>query len=136
MRNKKQKISKYDEIDEIDREIIRVKIESPSISDSELAKRVDICRAVARKRLEKDKVQKAIETLQKSAIQVLIDAQGEAARKLVGLMRNGTEGAQIKACIEILKGVLADKHEVEVRSAADIIKSHQEKIRGGADSNG
>lgn len=135
MSGKKQKISKFDDIDEIDREIIRVKIESPSISDSELAKRVDICRAVATKRVQKEKVQKAIAELQKSAIQTLIDAQGEAARKLVTLMRKGTEGAQIKACIEILKGVLIEKHEVEVKDAAEIIRLHQEKMKGGDNSN-
>ena len=110
MSKDKQNDSEVDilsDLDEVDKAIIRYKIDG--IKDVEIAKKVGRSRSAVYNRLQKVKVQQAIDELQKSALQILIDSQNEAARTLRQIMRKGSDDNKIKASKEILKGVLSDK---------------------------
>lgn len=107
-------ISILDELDTLDKAIIQLKIENPSISNIELGKRLEVHRDTIAKRLKKLKVQQSINEYQKTALQVLIDAQSEAARRLRTIMRTGKEENAVRACREILKGVLSESFSAKV----------------------
>lgn len=107
-------IDKYGELDDIDREIIRLKIASPALTMTKLADIIGIHRTVVSKRLNKEQVRAAIEELQKTAIQILLDSQAEAARRLRTIMRTGKEENAVRACREILKGVLSESFSAKV----------------------
>jgi len=113
------------DIDSIDKEIIRLKIENPKIGESELGKRFGISRQAIGRRLRKEKVKKALDQLQKNALDTLLDAQSEAARRMIAHMRSQDPDLSLKACKEILVGVLAKTM---------IIKSDRGPIRKFLDS--
>ena len=100
-------IDLLDELDEVDKAIIRYKLEGHNSND--IAKKIDKHRQTINKRLKKVKVQQAINELQKTALQILLDGQSEAARALKTIVKTGTDENKIRAAREILKGVLSDK---------------------------
>lgn len=95
------------DIDSTDKEIIRLRIENPKITLTELGKRFNLARHTIAKRLQKEKVKKALDQLQKNALDTLLDAQSEAARRMITHMRSNDPDLSLKACKEILTGVLA-----------------------------
>jgi len=102
------------DLDELDKAIIRFKIEG--LNNNEIADNVEKHRDTISKRLKKVKVQQAIQELQKSALQILIDTQSDAARTLIRIMKHGSDDNKIKAAKEILKGVLSDNHNLNLSS--------------------
>lgn len=108
-------INILDDLEEMDKAIIRLKVSKPSITNNELASTLGVHRDTIAKRLKKEKVNHAIAELQKSAIQTLLDSQNEAARKLITIMRTGKEERTVvNACKEILKGVLSENYNVNL----------------------
>lgn len=101
-----------DDLDDLDKAIIRFKIDG--LPNSQIAKKTGKHANTITIRLKKLKVQQAIEELQKSALQILIDSQNEAARTLRQIMRDreAKDTDRIAASKEILKGVLSDKINV------------------------
>lgn len=99
-----------DELDELDKAIIRLKVEG--FKDTEISEKLEKHRGTIYKRLKKVKVQQAINELQKTAIQILLDTQSDAARELRRIVKHGSDENKIKAAKEILKGVLSDKVDV------------------------
>lgn len=100
------------DIDAIDREIIRLRIANPKITLTELGKRFKLARHTIAKRLQKEKVQRALDQLQKNALDTLLDAQSEAARRLIMHMRSNDQDVSLKACKEILTGVLEKAYKL------------------------
>ena len=101
-----------DELDELDKAIIRFKIEG--LKDIDIAERTEKNRITIARRLKKVKVQQAIQELQKTALQILLDTQSDAARTLKYILKNGTDENKIRAAKEILKGVLSDNHNLNL----------------------
>ena len=78
-----------DDLDELDKAIIRYKIEG--VKNVEIAEKLGKHRDTIAGRLEKPKVQFAIKELQKTAIQIIIGAQVDAAREIVRQIKKGKE---------------------------------------------
>ena len=95
-----------EDLDELDKAIIRLKLEG--VKDIDIADKLERNRQTIGRRLKKVKVQKAIDEFQKNALQILIDTQSDAARELRRILKTGTDDNKIKAAKEILKGVLSD----------------------------
>lgn len=110
----RQEHAGIDDIDGIDRKIIKIKVENPSISLEVLAKEVGICRENVTKRLNKDGVQQAIKDVQQTALDMLLEAQTEAAQKMIELSRSKDERIALQAAKEVLKGVLSDSQDLTV----------------------
>lgn len=105
-----------DDLDDTDKAIISLKIGEPAITNIEIGKRLSLSRETIHKRLAKVKVNRALRELQKTAFQVLVDAQTEAARKLITHMKNENPDISLKACREILRGVLSDNINVNIKA--------------------
>lgn len=100
-------INILDELDELDKAIIRYKIEGHTNND--IAEKLEKHRDTIAKRLKKVQVQQAIAELQKSALEILIETQSAAARELKRQLKHGqTDRDKREAAKEILRGVLAD----------------------------
>jgi hypothetical protein len=123
-----------EKLDELDRAIIRYKVANPAIKGQHIADMLGVHRDTINKRLKKPGVALAIEELQKTALQTLLDAQAEAARRMVNLMRTGREEKTILgASKEILKGVLSENVNLRgfmaVLSGGDVSPEERERIK-------
>ena len=96
-----------DDLDELDKVIIRYKLEG--LNNNDIAIRTEKHRETIAKRLKKVKVRQALNELQKTALQILLDSQSDAARELKRQLKHGeTDRDKREAAKEILKGVLSD----------------------------
>jgi IS30 family transposase len=97
-----------DDLDDIDKAIIQYKVKEPSITNVEIAKRLEVHRDTIAARLKKVKVDTALKEIQKSALQILLDSQSAAARRLSKIVKDGNDADATRAAKEILKGVLSE----------------------------
>lgn len=112
-----------DELDSWDKEIIRLKLRNPAATQASIAKEMGVHAHTVMNRLKKFIVKQTLEELQKKALDILLDAQSEAAIKTKELMRASEDDRiQLKAAEMILKGVLADKVDLSVNSFAEWAK--------------
>lgn len=95
-----------DDLDDLDKAIIRLKINGHK--DTEIAAKLEKHRQTIAGRLKKIKVQQAIQELQKTALQILLEGQTVAARRLRKIVENGSDADATRAAKEILKGVLSE----------------------------
>jgi len=102
-----------DDLDDIDKAIIRYKV--AGLKEVDIARKIQMSRQTVSNRLKKVKVQQAIDELQKTALQVLLDTQVDAARDLRRIIRdkNARDQDKISADREVLKGVLSDRIKVD-----------------------
>ena len=125
----------FDELDELDKAIIRVKIEKPAISNVALSEMFEVNEHKIGRRLKKDKVINAISGLQKRALDIILDLQAEGARYLGKVLRDKNEKTinRLRATREILKGVLAENinlnlNDEEIQKKLDDIRmKHADK---------
>lgn len=103
-----------DELDAIDHEIIRLKLEFPNMTQKEIAARLKLHKNTICDRWQKASLQKHVREAQKGALQILLDSQAEAARRLKVHMRDADPDISIKACKEILKGVLSETMNLNI----------------------
>jgi len=131
--NLEENFDLLDEIDDLDKAIIRLTIEG--IRPGDIAERLGRGRTTVSKRLNKYKVQQAIKELQKNALQILLESQTDAARELRRILKTGTDENKIKAAREILKGVLSEniniklndpKIEAKLQEIRDKVKSESD----------
>lgn len=117
-----------EDLDDLDKAIIRLKVEGLIIKD--IAKRTGRHPNTIGLRLKKLKVQQAIEELQKTAFDILIDLQADAARTLGRIMKNGSDDNKIKAAKEILKGVLSENYNLNgnIKFTKDITMLSEEEL--------
>lgn len=118
------------ELDEIDREIIRLKVETPSITNTEIAKIVGHNRNLIADRIEDHNLDKYIREAQETALQILIDGQTEAAQVLIKIVKSDNEKTtdRINAAKEILKGVLSDKLNIGIDKSSFMQDEEVKKI--------
>ena len=102
-----------DELDDLDKAIIKLKIEG--FKNVDIAEKTGKSRGTIAIHLKKFKVQQAIDELQKTALNILVDAQSDAARTLRTIIRNKKtkDTDKIAACREVLKGVLSEKITID-----------------------
>jgi DNA-binding Lrp family transcriptional regulator len=103
------------DLDSVDKAIIQLIIESPKITNIEIGERLNLHRTTIGERLKKVKLQQALAEVQKSALQILLDNQAAAARRLAKIVKTGNDGDATRAAKEILKGVLVETVEVNAR---------------------
>ena len=108
-----QNITNYDNLTDIDKEIVRLKCENPAISLTKVAEITGYARPTISKHYNKPEVQAVLEEYHLTALQILLDSQASAANTLVELSESGNAADRIKAAKEILKGVLVEKTEEE-----------------------
>ncbi|MDA3900050.1 MAG: winged helix-turn-helix domain-containing protein [Spirochaetes bacterium] len=109
------KLDIYSNLDDTDKDILKHKIQFPSISNTDLCTRVGISRTTLIARLKKESVRAAICESQKEAIEILIDLQTKAARTLGTLLKSGDETIQLAVAREILKSVNPDTLDLKLR---------------------
>jgi len=104
--------NKYAELDDTDKAIINLIIQFPSITNTDIAKELNLERQTIIARKKKKLFKEVLLDLQKSALQYILDNQKKASEKLVSLIDSRNENVAINACKEILKNVLPEKHEI------------------------
>ena len=99
------------ELDEIDREIIRLRVKTPSMSLRSMEKIIGKNRNLLSDRIEDKNLNQYIKEAQETALQILLEGQTSAAQVLIDIVESETEKTtdRINAAKEILKGVLSDK---------------------------
>jgi hypothetical protein len=93
-------------LDEADHELIRLRLERPTITYEEMGTAIGLSVSGVKKRLYNPLFVKAIQELQRSALEVIMGARGEAARRLVQLIKSGHEPTALKASLALLYDLL------------------------------
>lgn len=105
---KNGKLSRNNELDIIDKEIIKMRLSNPGITAAEMSRRLSKHPNTIEKRLKNPMLQDTIKKAQQSALDILLEAQPAAARRLKREILNEDSDIAIKACREVLKGVLSE----------------------------
>lgn len=102
-------------LDEVDRELLRLKLERPTLTLKALGQLVGMSKNKVYDRISRDEFQRALAELQKDAIQILQEAKAKAARKLVRHIdadeRLKDQAKGIFASIAACKAILAKELE-------------------------
>lgn len=107
------KLHNFAELSDFDRSLIMLIKENPNISDSQLAKIFECTRKKIANHRNNEVVQAILKELDKSALEVLLESQSEAARLLKRQLKDSDPKIAQGAAKEILKGVLKEGVEVE-----------------------
>lgn len=112
------------ELTDFDKAVISMKIRHPSYTIAEIARQLERHRDTVTKSLNKETVIEALAVLNKTALDILIENQANAARRLAEIVEMGSDQYAIQAAREILKGVLSENvnHNVKVDSFAEWVK--------------
>lgn len=110
-----QQKHKPHELDELDRRIIQIISENPSITDEEIRKipGITLARSAVNARRQNPEFKRVIAELFKPAKKILEEAQPEAARVMRKLLRNEDGYLKVKAAAQILKPVLNAIGDIE-----------------------
>lgn len=107
----KPDFTKYDlfaQLDEKGKLILKAVIENPNMTNIKLSKALDMDRHIISNYRKLPAFKKALDNFRRTALQVLLDSQTMAARRLVTLSNSTDEAVAVRACKEILKGVLTE----------------------------
>ncbi len=104
------------DFDELDKAILKSKIENPAITRDKLAKEMKVGVSTIYRRFNSEKMSSALSQIQINVIDVLLDGQIKAANKLIELVDNDDPNVCVKAAKEILKGVLSEKQDINLSS--------------------
>ncbi|MCP4649735.1 MAG: hypothetical protein GY853_06600 [PVC group bacterium] len=104
------------ELTDFDKAVIGMKIRYPSYTIAEIARQLERHRDTVTKSLNKETVIEALSILNKTALDILVENQVNAARRLAEIVLNGTDQYAIQAAREILKGVLSESvdHDIKI----------------------
>lgn len=94
------------ELDEVDKELIRLKLEVPGRSLVDLAELVGFEWKAVGKRMAHPMVKRTIYEYQKKAIDLVKEAKEKAARRLIKLIDSEHEPTAAKVCLALLADVL------------------------------
>ncbi|MDY6857676.1 MAG: hypothetical protein SWO11_23870 [Thermodesulfobacteriota bacterium] len=119
--------NKYDELDDIDRRLIELKLQTPSLTYCKLSEIVGVNRFVVSHRMKKNKVKQAINDFHKSALQILLDSQNEAALVLRQQLKSKDEKIAQGAAKEIIKGVLSDSVDIPKGLMIEFVNGHKKE---------
>jgi DNA-binding Lrp family transcriptional regulator len=108
----------FADLDDLDKALIRVKLEKPAISNVELAEMYEVSAHKIGRRLKKEKLVKFLNEMQKEAIDILVGLQAQSARYLGKVVQDDNEITvnRIRAAREILKGVLSENVNINMFS--------------------
>jgi DNA-binding Lrp family transcriptional regulator len=100
------------ELDDIDKEMIRLRLERPTITYREIGEKLDLNLKQVWKRYNEPIFQRALTEFQKKAIDIILDAKAKAARRLVRLVDSENEQVAAKVCLALCADALpAIRHE-------------------------
>lgn len=122
----------YAELDDTDKAILRMKIEFPTMPEKEIARRLDIHPRTIMRRKQGVMFQRALAETQKSALQLIQDAQADIARRLIKIAKYGDDSLAVSAGRELLRGVLADTHNVNLGGQLNFTQDQIDKEIEGA----
>lgn len=112
----------FDGLDKIDIEIAMLTIQDASLSMESISKKIGISRHTVRKRLDNKDLQAVIDRLRLIPLNILLDAQSEAALTMIDHMRSDDRDLSFKACKEILTGVIPKTLDLNINSVSPIRK--------------
>ena len=92
--------------DDIDKEILRLKLEKPTITLSDLSQRIGMSVNSIFKRTKDETFLKVMEDYQRTALQIVADAKERAARKLVKLLDSTDDRVAFQAAIALCADIL------------------------------
>ena len=119
------------EFDNIDRVLIKEKVENPKITNTKLAIILDSSTKTVKRHMDKPEVQKEIIRLQeenhKTALDLIKESQTKAVRKVLEIMESGQESNQLKAACELIKNLLATKIDLGGSKIDDLINEFRKK---------
>ena len=97
------------ELDEVDRELIRLILEVPSRTQRELGAFVGIREGAVAARYQHPVFQEALIELQRGEVEVITRARQRAARRLVRAIDSPNEENAIKVCMALLADVMPER---------------------------
>ena len=108
------------DLDNLDQVILRYKLQG--LKDSEIVEKTGKHRSTIADRQKNPNFELALTELKKNALDILLEGQADAARILRHIARNKSakDADRIAACKEILKGVLSDKHDLNMTGDAPL----------------
>ncbi len=107
------KFSKYGELDELDKQILKLEKTYPAITNVKIAEILGIHRDTVKNRKSKILYREAKAQLDKKAIEILEGLQVDAARTLGNLLKCEDLDIRLNAAKEILKGVNPETQVVD-----------------------
>jgi len=113
MSSDNQKQSEPYKLDEIDIKIIALKTEDPSISDQEIAGKLNLSRWTINQRRNRPEVKGKIQDIQLTALQMIQDLYPKAIKNLETLIDNEDPQVSLNASKEIIKSLQTQKIEVD-----------------------
>ena len=108
-----EEIDPFSALDRKDKAILKIMIEYPEMPCTEVARRCNIHINTLTKRKNKAHFKRFLKKYTDSALQLLLDAQAEAARVLQDALKDKDKKTRILAAKEILKGILKERMVLE-----------------------
>jgi hypothetical protein len=108
--NKKRNSQKQPKthLDEVDREIIRLKLQNPELTYKEIAQKLHYrCANSIKQRFYEPLLQREMELAGKSALAIIKKAQEEASRVALELLRTGSEATRARMATLLVNGLPA-----------------------------
>lgn len=115
-----------DGFDEVDRAMLSILANKPSITDRELGVAVGLARETTNRRKNRPAFQAALEDLQLQPLAIFVRNQARAARTLGRLLDSKDEQVAVRAAIEHLKPLLKDDRAGEGSEAEVFAKFLEE----------
>ena len=112
LKETKGNIGFLDELDEVDKYLIRRKLEEPKVSGRTLADELDLNENTIYRRFGKDKVKRAMIELNKSSIEIIQENQVRIIRKILARLESSDEAISLRAAISLLNKVVPDKKDI------------------------
>jgi hypothetical protein len=96
-----EKKDRLRELDDLDKELLRLKLEQPGRSNVDLATLTKHSWRTTIRRTSRPEFQAALKEYQKEAIDIVVSAKKEALRTIVRLMRSKDERVALKAALAL-----------------------------------
>lgn len=97
------------EFDDLDKELLRLKLEQPGRSNVELAALTKRAWRTIIRRTSRPEFQAALQEYQKKAVDLVMGAKTKAVRKIISLLNSKDENIALKAAIAIAADMLPGK---------------------------
>ena len=100
--NKRRSYYKTSELDEVDRELLRLKLERPGITYMEMSEATGLKFGMLAARTLAPQFQQELTELQGEAIDIILKAKQKAARRLTRLIQSTDDNIALRAALAIL----------------------------------
>lgn len=99
------------ELDDIDKIIIKLKLEEPKITNQEIADRLNMSRQTISKRFNSPEVQQELENINQMHIDRFIEIREKALTRIEELIESSEDKVAVIACREFIKSIMPQKIE-------------------------